>query len=46
MANMVRYRVWPDGTVQEAAETPYAWLSDDYGIVEAEDEEETYSKAR
>ena len=46
MANMVRYRVWPDGTVQEAGESPYSWLSDDYEIVEAEDEEEACSKTR
>lgn len=44
MANMVRYRVWPDGTVQETTETPYSWLSDDYEIVEAEDEEDAYAK--
>ena len=45
MANMVRYRVWPDGTVQEVSETPYNWMSDDYQIVEAEDEEDALRKA-
>ena len=40
MAELLRYRVWPDGTVQEADETPYSWMSDDYQTVEAEDEDE------
>lgn len=44
MANMVRYRVWPDGTVQEVSETPYSWMSDDYETVDAVDEEDAYAK--
>lgn len=34
----MKYRVWPDGTVQDASEEPYNWMSDDYLIVEAENE--------
>lgn len=44
MAELLRYRVWPDGTVQEAGETPYSWMSDDYQTVEAEDEDAAYAK--
>ena len=33
-AMLTKYRVWPDGTVQEVDENePYSWLSDDYLIV-------------
>jgi hypothetical protein len=33
------YRVWPDGTVQNCEdEEPYNWLSDDYQLVSADDE--------
>lgn len=43
---MIRYRVWPDGTVQEAEGTePYSWLSDDYAVVHAEDEEAALRRA-
>ena len=45
MAEPLKYRVWPDGTVQEVHETPYSWLSYDYQIVEAEDEEDALRKA-
>lgn len=34
-----RYRVWPDGTVQEATETAHAWMSDDYFYVIAVNED-------
>ena len=44
MAEPLKYRVWPDDTVQEEHETPYSWLSDDYQIVEAEDEEDALRK--
>ena len=44
MEKFLKYRVWPDGTVQEEHETPYSWLSDDYQIVEAEDEEDALRK--
>ena len=37
---LTRYRVWPDGTVQEGAESPYAWMSDDFEYVDATDEEQ------
>jgi hypothetical protein len=37
---MYRYRIWPDYTVQEAWESPHAWMSDDYEYVEAESEEQ------
>ena len=36
---MDAYRVWPDGTVQDAEDTPYSWMSDDYTVVNAESEE-------
>ena len=37
MSNL--YRVWPDGTVQDADETPHFYMSDDYRVVQAADEE-------
>jgi hypothetical protein len=37
---LTRYRVWSDGTVQEGAESPYAWMSDDFEYVDATDEEQ------
>jgi hypothetical protein len=37
---LTRYRVWPDGTVQEGAESPYTWMSDDFEYVDATDEEQ------
>lgn len=37
----VRYRVWPDGTVQSVEEgAAYTWMSDDYMRVEATSEDE------
>jgi hypothetical protein len=34
------YRVWPDGTVQMVEDgAPYSWMSDDYRLVLAADEE-------
>jgi len=42
---LIRYRVWPDGTVQEAWESPHAWMSDDYDYVEALDEEDAWHKS-
>ena len=44
MAEPLKYRVWPDGTVQEVHETHYSWLSYDYQIAEAEDEEDALRK--
>lgn len=34
----MRYRVWPDGTVQELSEPAYSYMSDDFVVVDAEDE--------
>jgi hypothetical protein len=28
--SLTRYRVWPDGTVQDAKDSPHSWMSDDY----------------
>ena len=42
---LTRYRVWPDGTVQEGAESPYAWMSDDFEYVDATDEEQAVLSA-
>lgn len=42
--SMVEYRVWPDGTVQEASIEPYPWMSDDYTTVWAADEEDALAK--
>ena len=33
----LKYRVWPDGTVQDAEDTPYRHMSDDYMEVWAAD---------
>lgn len=41
MTDTVRYRVWPDGTVQDYSEgNPYAWKSDDYALIDAESPEQ------
>lgn len=38
---MTRYRVWPDGTVQDVEDGPaYTFMSDDFMLVEAETAEE------
>lgn len=44
MITQTEYRVWPDGTVQEASEEPYRWMSDDYTTVWAEDEADALNK--
>lgn len=43
-----KFRVWPDGTVQQVSgpESIYSWMSDDYQVVEAVDEEDALRKAR
>lgn len=42
----VSFRVWPDGTVQEAAGgQPYSWMSDDFMVVQAEDESAALEEA-
>lgn len=38
--NLVKFRIWPDYMIQEYDELPYVWKSDDYTILEAENEEE------
>lgn len=37
-SELQEYRVWPDGTAQEAHEAPHSHMSDDYRIVLAKDE--------
>ena len=38
---MVSYRVWPDGTVQATEDgEPYSWMSDDFMVIRAADEDE------
>jgi hypothetical protein len=39
------YRVWPDGTVQDAYEQPYDWMSDDFQVVVARDEADALEQA-
>ena len=43
-----KFRVWSDGTVQQVSESEsiYSWMSDDYQVVEAVDEEDALRKAR
>lgn len=42
----VGFRVWPDGTVQCVDEgDAYAWMSDDYWLIEAADEETALAAA-
>ena len=38
------FRVWPDGTVQEADQAAYPWMSDDHALVWAYDEDEALAK--
>ncbi|AVO43454.1 hypothetical protein [Simplicispira suum] len=34
------YRVWPDGTLQAVGDgAPYSWMSDDFVLISAADEE-------
>lgn len=40
MRDLQRYRVWPDGTVQDIEDDPYHWMSDDYQTVSATNEDE------
>lgn len=39
------FRVWPDGTVQEADQAAYSWMSDDYALVWAYNEDEALNQA-
>ena len=46
MATRVMFRVWPDGTVQPVEDgDPYSWMSDDYVVVEADNEDEAVRNA-
>lgn len=38
------FRVWPDGTVQEADQEAYPWMSDDHTLVWAYNEDEALAK--
>ena len=38
--DMTLFRVWPDGTVQEADQSAYPWMSDDHALVWAYNEDE------
>jgi hypothetical protein len=43
---MDKYRVWPDGTVQAFEDgEPYSWMSDDYAVVDAYNEDDAVAKA-
>lgn len=43
--NQERFRVWPDGTVQAVSDgEAYEWMSDDYAVVWAVDEDEARHK--
>ena len=38
---LIEYRVWPDGTVQAVADgQAYAWMSDDFRVVQASSPEQ------
>ena len=39
------WRVWPDGTVQPVDDgDPHAWMSDDYMLINATDEEDALAR--
>jgi hypothetical protein len=40
-----KFRVWPDGTAQWVGEPAYSWMSDDYEVVVANDEEDAVRKS-
>lgn len=42
---LTSYRAWADGTVQDYADEPYAWMSDDFMVIEAEDEDAAHDEA-
>lgn len=46
--DLEKFRVWPDGTVQQVSESEpvYSWMSDDYQVVEAADEDDALRRAR
>ena len=43
--DMTLFRVWPDGTVQEADQEAYPWMSDDHALVWAHNEDEALKQA-
>ena len=43
--DMTLFRVWPDGTVQEADQSAYTWMSDDHALVWAYDEDDALKQA-
>lgn len=43
--DMTLFRVWPDGTVQEADQSAYPWMSDDHALVWAYNEDEALKQA-
>lgn len=46
MSSITRYRVWPDGDVQEADTPVHHWKSDDYELVEALNTEDAWARAK
>ena len=42
---LTSYRVWADGTVQDCEDEPYAWMSDYFMVIEAEDEYAAHDEA-
>ena len=46
MISITRYRVWPDGAVQEADTPAHHWKSDDYELVEAPTPEDAWARAK
>lgn len=38
------YRIWPDGSVQDASEQPCSWRSDNFMVIAAESEEAALSE--
>lgn len=45
-SEVIAWRVWPDGTVQEWSEQPYSHMSDDYWKVMATSEEAALHRAK
>ena len=43
--DMTLFRVWPDGTVQEADRVAYPWMSDDHALVWAYNEDDALKMA-
>lgn len=42
----MKFRVWPNGTTQAVEDgEPYSWMSDDFAIIEADDEDQALAKA-